>query len=224
MHHGTITAMFRNTGILLLLFFAPITVAHGQLLDSVGSVNTTEVTVGTTTFSVGFETARLQSAQSRLQQILYYLQAFDSDTAIENALQGVGYAEVPSTYNTVIDTAFETPSVEHSDAFETINNLATSEEGACFVFSQDLEIGDTGPEVHALQKFLNQSVGTQVAASGPGSPGEETDYFGSLTLSAVFAFQDQYRADILEPLGLTSPTGYWGPSSIAHANRLQGCE
>jgi len=89
-----------------------------------------------------------------------------------------------------------------------------------YTFTQNFSMGDSGAEVKNLQMFLNMDPLTRVAASGAGSPGNETEYFGSLTKSAVIKFQNQYSADILAPVGLNAGTGYWGPSSRAKANAL----
>jgi peptidoglycan hydrolase-like protein with peptidoglycan-binding domain len=55
-------------------------------------------------------------------------------------------------------------------------------------FTRDIDAGSTGGEVRRLQRFLN-SYGFTVAESGPGSPGEETDFFGSATAAALRRFQ-----------------------------------
>jgi hypothetical protein len=55
-------------------------------------------------------------------------------------------------------------------------------------FSRDLEVGASGADVMALQVWLNAH-GFTVAASGPGSMGQETMTFGSLTKAAVAKFQ-----------------------------------
>lgn len=54
--------------------------------------------------------------------------------------------------------------------------------------SQDLILGTISPEVRALQSILNTK-GYILASSGPGSPGQETDKFGSLTRVALRKFQ-----------------------------------
>ena len=52
----------------------------------------------------------------------------------------------------------------------------------------DLKMGDESPEVIALQEILNRA-GYTIAPSGPGSAGNETEYFGALTRDAVRRFQ-----------------------------------
>jgi murein DD-endopeptidase MepM/ murein hydrolase activator NlpD/peptidoglycan hydrolase-like protein with peptidoglycan-binding domain len=55
-------------------------------------------------------------------------------------------------------------------------------------FIRDLKRGASGADVRALQVLLNAK-GFPVAASGPGSPGNETTYFGLATERALTAFQ-----------------------------------
>jgi hypothetical protein len=93
--------------------------------------------------------------------------------------------------------------------------------GVCpFTWTRDLRTGSTGADVKALQQFLNADAETRVAATGAGSAGMETETFGPMTAAAVSKFQTKYRADILTPNGLVSPTGTFGPSSRAKANAL----
>ena len=49
--------------------------------------------------------------------------------------------------------------------------------------------GDQDPMITILQQHLNR-LGFIIASTGPGSAGNETDYFGSLTLSALLRFQE----------------------------------
>lgn len=58
-------------------------------------------------------------------------------------------------------------------------------------FARTLQIGARGPDVFALQKFLNENQKTRVAEVGAGSRGKETNYFGPATARAVTAFQKQ---------------------------------
>ena len=95
----------------------------------------------------------------------------------------------------------------------------TTTGGACFTFTQNLKQGQSGAEAMQVQKFLN-SKGFTVAATGAGSPGNETSYFGPATKAAVIKFQNANAATVLTPVGLTAGTGYWGPSSRAAANAM----
>lgn len=93
--------------------------------------------------------------------------------------------------------------------------------GVCpFTWTRDLSNGSTGADVMKLQQFLNANADTRVAASGAGSVGMETEYYGPATAAAVSKFQVMHRADILTPAGLVNPTGYFGPSTRAKANAL----
>jgi len=97
-----------------------------------------------------------------------------------------------------------------------------------YEFNQNLGLGSKNVDVLELQKILNKDLDTQVAVSGPGSPGNETYYFGPATLSAVIRFQNLYPEEILAPGGLVYGTGTVGPltrkklSSIAVAQVSPG--
>jgi hypothetical protein len=101
-------------------------------------------------------------------------------------------------------------------------NGGTASSGSCpaGLWTRDLGNGSSGADVLALQRFLNSSADTRLAVSGAGSPGMETQYYGPITAAAVSKFQVKYRADVLTPLGLVNPTGYFGASSRAKANAL----
>ncbi len=71
-----------------------------------------------------------------------------------------------------------------------------------FVFTRDLTIGSTGADVRTLQIYLNAN-GFILSATGPGSAGNETAYFGALTKNAVIRLQ---AANGIFPIA-----GYFGP-------------
>ena len=85
-------------------------------------------------------------------------------------------------------------------------------------FPRDLSIGSTGQDVFELQRVLNQKTETRLATDGVGSPGNETIYFGELTKNAVIRYQNLFSQEILVPVGLSSGTGYVGPSTRAYLN------
>lgn len=96
-----------------------------------------------------------------------------------------------------------------------------SASGVCpYTWTRSLNTGDTGADVMKLQQFLNSDAETRVAASGAGSAGMETEYYGPATGAAVAKFQTKYRSDILTPLGLVNATTFFGPSTMAKANAL----
>lgn len=88
-------------------------------------------------------------------------------------------------------------------------------------FVRDLFLGLRGEDVRELQRFLN-SQGFVLAKTGPGSPGNETTYFGPLTYNAVIRFQEKYALEVLAPWGLTKGTGYVGKTTRAKINKILG--
>jgi hypothetical protein len=81
-----------------------------------------------------------------------------------------------------------------------------------------LRIGMTNPQVLLVQQILNRS-GFIITQSGGGSPGNETNYFGSLTREALKRFQ---CAKQIVCTGNESTTGYGrvGPSTRAMLNSI----
>lgn len=89
---------------------------------------------------------------------------------------------------------------------------------------RDLAVGSVGEDVRLLQQWLN-SHGFKIAASGPGSPGAETTYFGQLTKTALARYQVEFG---IVPVtgGLDSATraSIAGPSVVSEASNLpNGC-
>ncbi|MDO8641961.1 MAG: peptidoglycan-binding protein, partial [Candidatus Woesearchaeota archaeon] len=79
-----------------------------------------------------------------------------------------------------------------------------------------LVLGVSSSDVKALQQILNSDPDTLIAASGVGSPGQETNYFGPATKKAVGKFQQKH--------GLAKPgdEGYGnvGPKTRAKLNEI----
>jgi hypothetical protein len=72
-----------------------------------------------------------------------------------------------------------------------------------YMFNTNMKLGSRGTDVMNLQKVLNMYPQTQVSASGAGSPGMETTYFGAATRAAANKFQALHLVE----LGITAPTG-----------------
>lgn len=76
--------------------------------------------------------------------------------------------------------------------------------------------GATSPQIKTLQQLLNSDPETRIVATGAGSPGQETNFFGPATLKAIQKFQVKY--------GIAKPGvegyGVLGPKTRAKLNEL----
>jgi hypothetical protein len=70
-----------------------------------------------------------------------------------------------------------------------------------YVFTKNISVNTYSPDIKALQQFLNRN-GYIISKTGPGSLGNETNFFGTLTFKALVRFQ--------KSVGLPA-TGYFGP-------------
>ncbi len=77
---------------------------------------------------------------------------------------------------------------------------------APILFTRNLKLGMQGDDVRRLQIFLNNH-GYLIAKSGDGSPGHETNRFGSKLKTALIQFQNLYPKEILIPQDLKSGSG-----------------
>jgi len=79
------------------------------------------------------------------------------------------------------------------------------------ILTGNLSIGIRNNDVKILQQLLiNEGFWeSEVGATG---------YFGPITKKAVMKLQNQYKTQILEPLGLLSPTGFFGPYTRKYLN------
>jgi len=89
------------------------------------------------------------------------------------------------------------------------------------VFIRDLRQGDRGADVKALQQFLNQLDEHKLVDQGPGSTGQETEFFGQLTYEALKKCQESHKEKILAPLGFSSSTGSFGLSTRNFINSFR---
>jgi len=89
---------------------------------------------------------------------------------------------------------------------------STTATTAC-TFTKSLYLGVSDPQVKCLQQYLN-SAGYPVSASGAGSVGNETNYYGSLTKAAVAKWQ--------AAMNVSPAAGYFGPISQAKYSSVAG--
>jgi Putative peptidoglycan binding domain len=125
--------------------------------------------------------------QTQIQAIVSLLSSFGADQATINNVTAALNGQTTTTTTTTTGS--------------------TSSSASCPALTRDLSEGSTGSDVMALQQYLNSMASTQIAASGPGSPGMETQYFGSLTQAAVINLQTSW--------GITPAAGYVGPITRA---------
>lgn len=88
-------------------------------------------------------------------------------------------------------------------------NVTPTTPNGKYIFTRNLYLGMKGDDVKELQKFLNAH-GYIVAASGAGSIGNETLYYGYATRAAVMKFQSANGI---------SPVGYVGALTKAALNK-----
>lgn len=82
------------------------------------------------------------------------------------------------------------------------------------VFTRTFNVGASSNDIKRLQQILNSDPTTKIAVSGAGSPGKETNYFGSLTRAALQKFQCKHN---IVCSGTPKTTGYGnlGPKTRA---------
>lgn len=89
-----------------------------------------------------------------------------------------------------------------------------------FVFTHDLSYGMKSPEVLNLQRFLNAH-GVTIIKSGPGSPGNETNYFGYATMMALKKFQLSHAKELYGKAVTSSAVGSFGRVTRELVNKMQ---
>jgi|GEM_PF-3094870 len=109
----------------------------------------------------------------------------------------------------------ELQSVQNSSPIPAVKKPAfvNSTVSAKCLFSRNLFWGIRGEDVLCLQRYLNKA-GFLIATAGPGSPGNETLYFGGLTKKALARWQSGN--------GVSPARGYFGPISKAKYAVLTG--
>ncbi|MEK7612491.1 MAG: hypothetical protein AAB407_04070 [Patescibacteria group bacterium] len=85
---------------------------------------------------------------------------------------------------------------------------------------RNLNVGATGPDVQLFQRVLNALPCCKIANFGPGSPDNETPFYGPLTAGAVRRFQQTYIPEILAAQGIPEGTSNLGTFTRGIFNEL----
>lgn len=113
----------------------------------------------------------------------------------------------------VVDNGAVTPATPVTPTTPSVN------ENNNFSFTKNLWVGIRDMDVKLLQRFLNLK-GFTVSTDGPGSAGQETEFFGVKTKQALIKFQEAYKVNILTPIGLNFGTGFFGPQTRNYINSM----
>ncbi len=176
-----------------------------------GTDSTLVTDISTTTETGVFSTGVFTASVSGLTcGNTYYIRSYATNSG------GTGYGSIVS-FNTKACSSSSSGSSSGrnspvQDVITTTNNVASTGPIVSRVFSRNLELESIGDDVKELQKFLN-SKGFIIAESGPGSPGNETNLFGSLTKQALIKFQISHN--------INPAIGYFGPLTRAFVNEDQ---
>ncbi len=149
-----------------------------------------------------------------LAEKMKYLDAILDDSNDEDDLADLLVANFRGTFTSAIAAGVDLPDAI-TDSLGTVSLPTSSTPNAPVytgTFTRSLELGAVGEDVRALQKFLNTH-GSVIAASGAGSPGNETTYFGSLTQQAVISFQKSNN--------ITPAVGFFGPITRGVVNGMK---
>jgi hypothetical protein len=102
-----------------------------------------------------------------------------------------------------------------------INLMMCAKQRGCPYFPKYLKQGDTSLETIKVQDFLN--IIFAPTSGYPTNGLKLTKDFNNQTYTKLSEYQDVYKATVLKPWDLKSPTGRWYQTTRASANQLMNC-
>lgn len=184
-----------------------------QTMNADGSITTTSGDITTTTRPTFYSSMILPVSSSTIQLVsASSTVATASTTKLEvEATQTIIQCSQDHLFD--IFTGRRCSKIAEVEPYQISQIQQTAQNNAQYSdsFTSDLKFNMRNPEVRMLQIFLN-AYGFRIAPTGVGSPGRETDYFGSLTRSALVKFQ---KANSITPA-----IGYFGSVTRAKIKQL----
>jgi hypothetical protein len=101
---------------------------------------------------------------------------------------------------------------------QVVTSVTTTAVPACYTFNSNLSLANpniSSTDANALQQVL--------VAQGLWSSSLQLTSYDQDVVAAVTALQEKYATQILMPNGLSSGTGYFGPSTRSFLNNTYGC-
>jgi hypothetical protein len=194
------------------------------ITDTYGTASTTDATSTAHTYTIPTTTCTTYYYQISVADVAHNVQrtsgSFESTGCPEEAGGDSGSSSGSSSHrhSSSPDTLPNIPSATSSLSGPSSPDSISGPTGSttCPYFIENLRQGSQGEEVSKVQEFLKaQGLFTHPAI---------TQYFGPITESAVKAFQATYADDILRPLALSAPTGWWYEFTRRKADSLLGCQ
>ncbi len=165
--------------------------------DSSGNINTSDSVISFSVDSANSDSSDSSDGSS----------SEDTSSDDDNTSNG---SDSSNSSNSSSDSTTSSNSNNNSSS-NTSSNKKTN------TFTKHLVLGTENEEVRVLQQTLN-SLGYTVSATGLGSPGNETAYFGKKTLNALNAFQRAHNIPVTSSLDSTT-RALLNNTSVAKASK-----
>ncbi|MDO8555509.1 MAG: peptidoglycan-binding protein [bacterium] len=176
-------------------------------------------------FSCGSSNSTLQVGNNLWDSTVTITVTPSSDTCVVEGggggggSSGGGGNNVTPTYVVIPGTVVKsTKTTKTTQETPSVVSVPISVSGKKISFTRALKVKMIGSDVKLLQQVLNSDSDTRVAKSGAGSPGSETNYFGTQTGNAVKKFQEKYK---IAKKGVPG-YGLVGPKTRAKLEELAG--